>query len=196
MLKEAAYAVKSARPFDNQLLLLGVQLKPGRVQRNLCRPCEALEFSEQRPVLRLGPGLDRAFVQRLALVRDHQVEVNIDRVAKALAARARPIRIVEREQARLGFVVAAAIVFALEALGKAQALGSLAAVDIPILTAGRDFKDNLARFPIADLDRIDNAGTLGSGDDQTVDEAEYRFGEIDVQQRLRSRELEDPPVLK
>ena len=86
---------------------------------------EALEFGEQRAVFRLGPGLDRAFVQRLRLVGNHQVEIEINGVAEALAARAGAVGIVEGEQPRLGLLVAQIAVLAFKALGKAELLRRL-----------------------------------------------------------------------
>ena len=57
----------------------------------------------------------------LRLVGDHQVQIEVDGVAEALAARAGAVRVVEREQARLGLFVAKIAALALEALREAQA---------------------------------------------------------------------------
>ena len=95
ILKEATDAAESAVAIDNQLLLVGVESMPGNVQRNFGLAREALEFGEQRPVLGLSPGLDRAFIQSLAFVGDDQVEIDVDGVAESLATRAGAIRIVE-----------------------------------------------------------------------------------------------------
>src|SRR5580658_2656083 len=95
MLKESAHAAKPASPINDEPLLLGVQFIPGHVQRNFSRASEALELGEQRPILRFGPGLDRAFIQSLAFVWDDQVEIEIDRVAEALATWTGAIRIIK-----------------------------------------------------------------------------------------------------
>src|SRR5260370_385583 len=95
MLEEATHAAEIAVTIDNKLLLLGVEFIPGHVQRNPCLPREALQFGEQRPVLWLRPRLDRTFVQRLALIADDEVEIEIDGIAETLAARTGAIRIVE-----------------------------------------------------------------------------------------------------
>ena len=52
-------------------------------------------------VLRFGPRIDGALVERQTAIGDDQVQVVIDGVAEALAAAAGPERRVEREQARL-----------------------------------------------------------------------------------------------
>src|SRR5467141_593644 len=99
MLEEATDTAETAVAIgvaiDNQLLVLGVEFIPGHVQRNPRLPRETLELSEQRPILWLRPGLDRALIQGLAFVGDDEVEIEIDSVAEALAARASAIRIVE-----------------------------------------------------------------------------------------------------
>ena len=53
------------------------------------------EVVQVSAIARFGPGLDRALRDRLALVRNHQVEVHIDGVSESLASRAGAKRIVE-----------------------------------------------------------------------------------------------------
>ncbi len=53
-------------------------------------------------ILRLGPRLHGAFVERQPGVRNHQVHIVIDGVPEALAARASAHGVVETEEARLG----------------------------------------------------------------------------------------------
>ena len=60
-----------------------------------------LELRAEPLVLRLGPGIDCAFVERQAGVGNHQVHVVVDGVSEALAARACAHRIVEAEEAGL-----------------------------------------------------------------------------------------------
>ena len=76
-------------------LLLGIEFVPGHIERDSCLAGEAFEFGEQRAILRFRPGLDRAFVQSFIFVGDDEVEIEVDGVAEALAARASAIRIVE-----------------------------------------------------------------------------------------------------
>ena len=69
-------------------------------------------------MLRLGPRLDRALFKSQAGIRDYEIEIQSDRIAKALAGRACAIRIVKAEQARLGLSVNGAVIFALKSIGK------------------------------------------------------------------------------
>ncbi len=102
------------------------------VERNAARAREAFQFLPQRAVARLGPGLDHAFIDRLAAVGNHQVDVEIDGVAESLAARAGAVRIVERKQARLRLLVHQAAGLALEALVEDHALAACGAWLAPV----------------------------------------------------------------
>ena len=118
-------------------------------------PCDAREFLgvlKQDAVARLGPRLDGAVVERLAGIGDDEIEIEIDGVAEALAARAGAVGIVEGEQARLGLLVDDAVVFALEAIVEDQALGGISR------GVGHEFENGFAvPFAVADLDGIDQA---------------------------------------
>ncbi len=81
------------------------------------------ELHAEPLILRLGPGIHGAFIERQAGVRDHQIHVVIDGVAEALAARAGAHRIVEAEQARLRRHQFDAAALAGELLAEAQDLG-------------------------------------------------------------------------
>ncbi len=81
--------------FDHQLLLRRSEAPKRRIERNAIRASEFFQLGQQHAVPRLGPWLDRALVQRFALVGNHPIDVEIDRVAEALAARAGPVRIIE-----------------------------------------------------------------------------------------------------
>jgi len=82
MKEEAAHSGKSAFAFHDEFLLLGIEVNPRHVERNVGLPGEALEFGEQGPVLGLGPRLDSALVQGKSLVGDNEVEIEINGVAK------------------------------------------------------------------------------------------------------------------
>ncbi len=125
MLEEAAHSPEFAVAADDEALLLGREVLPGHIERNARRARIAPHLGGERPVLRLGPRLDGAFGQRQRLVRDDQIQVEVDGVAEALAARTGAERIVEGEQPRLGLLVADVALLALEALRKAQALWRL-----------------------------------------------------------------------
>ena len=199
MLEKTANAAETTPagliPKDNQFLLFGVEFIPGLVERYSGRAGEPLQFGEQRPVFWFGPGLDRPLVQSFAFVWNDEVEIEIDGIAKALAARTRAIRIVERKQARLGLVVAAAIVLALKTLRETQPLRSLAR-GRALCISRRGFKNNLARLPISNLNCVDDSGTLVRGNNKTIHQPENGFGKIDVKQRFGSRELENLAILK
>ena len=74
-------------------------------------------------MLRFGPRLNGTLVERLALVRHDEVEIEINGVAEALASRAGAVRIVEGKQARLRLLIHRAAAFAFEALVEHQPLG-------------------------------------------------------------------------
>src|SRR5712692_2106760 len=74
-------------------------------------------------MLWLGPWLNSAFLQTQAGIRNYQIEIESDRVAKPLAGRARPIRIIKTEKARLWLGVNSAVIFTLEPIGEFQARG-------------------------------------------------------------------------
>ena len=190
-LEEAADAGEAGVAGDDQGLHFGVEFLPGHVEWNSRLLCEAFEFGEQGAIFRFGPGFDGAFVQRFRLVGDNEVEIEIDGVAEPLTAWAGAVGIIEREQARLGFVVSTAVVFAFEALGEAKALELFIFV-----VAGSGFEDDFSCFAVADFYGVDDsrAGVGGNGD--AIDEGEYGLGEIHFQQRFRTRELEDVAVLK
>ena len=149
---------------------------------------EALQLGEQRTIFGLGPGIDGALVQGLRFVGNHQVEIEVDGVAEALAARTGAVRIVEGEQARLGLLVAQVAVLAFEALGKTQPLRRL-------VVARGGLENDFAGFAIADLDGVHDAGAGVGSNHQAVDQQEDRLAEIDVEQRLGRGEFEDLAVL-
>src|SRR5262249_38422045 len=120
MIEESADAREFAVAIDDDLLLIGIQVTPGYVEGNFRLLGVALEFREQRAVLRLGPGLNGPFVQGLRLVGNDKVEIEIDGISETLAAWACAVRIVEREKAWLRFLVAKAVALALKALGVAE----------------------------------------------------------------------------
>ncbi len=78
------------------------------------------------------PGIDCALGEAERLVGNDEVEVEVDCVAEALAARTCAEWIVEAEEARLGFCSGTMAVFALVGTGEAQSarLGSLFAQEL------------------------------------------------------------------
>src|SRR5450755_3041900 len=101
-------------------------MTPSDVGWYTLRAGELLGVLKQHAIARLGPRLDGAVVERLTGIGDHQIQIEVDRVAEALATRAGAVGIVEREQPRLGFLVDDAVVFAFEAVVEDQALRGIA----------------------------------------------------------------------
>ncbi len=87
--------------------------------RRIFRPPRGLlQFGQLRPVVRLGPRLDGALLNRLGGVGHDEVDVELDDVPEPVAGRARAERVVEGEQPRLRILVRDAAWPALEALGE------------------------------------------------------------------------------
>ena len=120
MRKESAHSQKFTLAIEHQIPVLLGEVDPCHVQRDPGCLRVSLQISEQRPVLRLGPRLDRAFGQRFQLVGNDKVEIEVDGIAESLAFRAGAVRIVEGEKPRLGLLVADIAVLALKALREAK----------------------------------------------------------------------------
>jgi hypothetical protein len=98
-----------------------------------------------------GPGGDCALVERLRLVGDDEVGVEVDGVAEALAARAGAVGIVEGEEARLGLAVGAVAGGALEGGGEAEDCGLAGP------SRGTVSELDFAGLAVAGLDGVDDA---------------------------------------
>src|SRR5580693_7155556 len=120
MSKESAHAQKLAFAVQHQIALFFFQIDPRHIQRNARRLGVAFQIRKQRTILRLRPRLNRSLSQSLQLVRNDQVEIEIDRVPKPLAPRARPIRIVEGKKPRLRLLVPQTALLALKPLREAE----------------------------------------------------------------------------
>ena len=83
--------------FENRVALRRGEIAEGNVEGNALGAREAAHFDRELAVARLGPRLDGAIGERLAFVGNHAVDIEINCVAEALAARARAVGIVERE---------------------------------------------------------------------------------------------------
>src|SRR2546426_890943 len=155
--EESLYAGEARRGIaleDHGALLRG-KLAKGSVERNSVGSRVALHLLHERPVARLGPRLDGALVERFATVRNHQVEIEINRIAEALAARAGAVRAVEREQARLRLLIDQGAILALKALVEYQALRTAA---LAAGLIGHKLEDGLAlSFAVANLNGVHQA---------------------------------------
>ena len=95
---------------------------PRHIHRHAMLLRRPLQLREVRPILGRVPRIDRALVERLRFVRNDQVEIEVDRIAESLAARAGAKRIVEREQPRLRLAINPMASLALERRREAQPL--------------------------------------------------------------------------
>ncbi len=93
----------SARPMQNDQLLIGLQLIPRRVEIEIISLTEAGEDLHiiRRWRVGFGPWSNRALLKRQPLVRDNQLRVEQLLLADPITRRAGPLRRVEREQAWL-----------------------------------------------------------------------------------------------
>ena len=187
-LEEAVHPVISGFgiAFDHHVALRGRKIAEGNIERDIVRAGKFLHLDQQRAVARLRPRLNRAFVERLAAVGNHQIDIEIDGIAEALAARAGPVGIVERKQARFGLLIHGAARLALESLVEDHAFRGSAR------RLGHKFEDRFpASFAIADLDRIDQPRAHFGTDREAVHDHVNRLREIDIEQRFRRREFMD-----
>src|SRR6185295_3077853 len=114
-IEEAGYSVESISSLDDRLLLLASQLAKRNVGGNARLLAKAKQFLLRPIVLWLHPRFDRAFGKRQLAIRDDEVDIQPNRIAKALTGRARAEGIVEAEQLWLGRGVSNRASLALEA---------------------------------------------------------------------------------
>jgi hypothetical protein len=176
--EEAAHAGPGpAVAVDDEPPLLGREVAPRHVERHADRLRHLLQIGEVRTVVRLGPRLDGALGDRLGLVGHHEIDVEFDDVAEAVAGRAGAERVVEREQARLRRLVRQGARPALEALAE----------DVPHV--GRPVVAELhgpgrpAALLIGDLDRIGEPGPLVGTRAQPIDDHRQRGAPVEIRGR-------------
>ncbi len=176
----------AAIAFDDGLELLFGEIANRQIERNAFGAGVTLQIDQILAVARLVPGIDGAFGERFAFVGDHAIDVEIDGVAEALAARAGAVGIVEREKARLGFLIDDAAGFAFEALAEGEALGGLRGG----VFAGGEFQDGFAAaFAVADFDGVHQARADRGIESQTIHDDVDGLREIQIEQRFRRREF-------
>ena len=165
------------------------KVAPGHVERHAQLRRMLLQIGEPGPALGPVPGVDRAVIEAQALVGNHQVQVEVHRVAKALAARTGAEGIVEAEQARLRLAAGAMAALALVQSGKAMARtgGGFVAREL--------FKGHLAGLAVGDLRGIYYAGAILGAHDNAVQQNKNRKRKVEVKQRLGRGELEDAASL-
>src|SRR5208337_358643 len=98
--EKAFYAVEIVFgiAFEDQTALLGGKLAPGDVCGDPAVARPFARFLHEDALTGLGPRLNRAIIERFAGIGDDEVEIEINGVAKTLAARASAIGLVEREE--------------------------------------------------------------------------------------------------
>src|ERR1035437_4799426 len=165
------------------------QVAPGHVERNVQLGGLLAQVAEPGPVLGPVPGVDGAVVEAEPLVGDHQAQVEVQRVAETLAARTSAEGIVEAEQARLGLAAGAMAALALIRSRKAvaRAGGGLVARNL--------FEDHLAGLAVGDLRGVDDAGAVVRTHDNPVQKNKRWKREVEVEERLGRRKLEDAALL-
>src|ERR1700683_4415819 len=221
--EEAMDADKRAASVEGEGLLFGRRVPAGDVDANAVLLCGAAEFGEERAVLGAIPRIDGALVERLRLVGNDEVEVEVDGVAEALATGARAVGVVKREEARLRLAVLAVTGFAFEGGGEPETFGSAVVSHISetrgdvghpaeafqnhrvlrfaqddrrvLIAAANDLVQNFAGFAVADFGGVDDAGSRIGGDRDAVHEDVNRQREVDFEQRFGRRKLVDGPVL-
>ena len=129
---------------QNEVHLIRIQFPDRGIQRDSLSPSGLLEIVEIRAISRLRPRFDGALVERETPVGNHQVQVEIDRIAESLAARTCAKRIVEREKPWLGIFIADIAGLALKRFAEAVSL------------APRNLEQDFSTvFAKTDFDRID-----------------------------------------
>ena len=121
-IKEPAHAAPVTFSIDDCALLTLGELIESHVQRKFFRFAELAQLILGPFKLWLGPRFDCPFAQGQARIRNHQIEIETNRVAESLTRRTGAERIIEAEQTRLGSRVDGAVIFAFELLGETQSL--------------------------------------------------------------------------
>ena len=111
--------------FENQAPLFSSELAPRHVRGNCAAARPFFCVLEEHAVTRFRPWFDRAVIKRLARIGNDQIQIEIDGISEALTTRTRAVRIVERKESRLGFLVESAVVLAFESLVERKTLGRI-----------------------------------------------------------------------
>src|ERR1700680_3336727 len=119
MIKKSPHPQKLSFPGQHESSVFFLQVRPRHIERNARLLGVTLQIGAQRTILRLGPRFNRAIGQGFDLVRNDEIEVEVDCVPEPLAPRTRPIRVVERKKPRLRFLIPQIANLALKPLRKA-----------------------------------------------------------------------------
>src|SRR5438132_889357 len=153
------------------------------VEPDAAGPGLLFELVQVRSIAGFCPRLDCTLTDGLALVRNHEVKVDIDRVSKPLATRAGAERVIKREKLGFRIFVTDPALLAFERFGESKLLfvGGRSVSSRPVDDFQNDFAVVLAE---THLDGIDKALPDVGSDLQTVNENVDRTLEIDVEQRF------------
>src|SRR5260370_6225704 len=156
--------------------MLGSELESRRIRRNYAQGRLFFGVVKEQAVPMFCRWFDGAVVQRFARIGNDQIQIEIDGVSKSLAAGTRAVRIVEREESRLGLLVESTVALAFESLIERKALGCIS-------RGVRDeFEDGFAlTFAVTNFDGVHKPCTRLGIDRQTIDENVDGFGEIHIQ---------------
>src|SRR5689334_8223473 len=86
---------KFSLSLGDQQPLIFLKIEPRDVERDCLSLGKSFQLGLERSIFGFSPGLDGAFSQGCPLVRDHQIEIKVDRIPESRAALARAKRIVE-----------------------------------------------------------------------------------------------------
>src|ERR1035437_5383017 len=165
------------------------QVAPGDVERHAQFGSLLAKLREPGLVLGAVPGVDGATVEGERLVGNDQVQVEVHGVAEALAAGTRAEGIVEAEQARLRLAAGAMAAFAFVGGGEAVARAR------SFLVRREFLEGDLARLAIGNLRGIDDTGAIILTHDNPVQKDKHWQSEVEIEERLGSRKLEDASLL-
>ena len=157
--------------------MFNVQIRPRQIERNARLLGITLQIGEQRTILRLRPRLNRTFGQALNLVRNDEVEIEINGIAKPLTARASSVGIIKRKKSWLRLLITQVTVLALKPLREAESATDTAVRRFCLGSIPRNLKNNFPRFAIRRLDRIHQACPRFSRHNQPVDQHKHWLGE-------------------
>ena len=154
--EETADAIElEAVALNHQALVLGRQILPRHVERDVELLRRSFHLRELRLVVRLGPWLHCPLPQGFRPIGHDQVHVELDDVAEAMARGAGAERIVEREEPGLRVFVGDAAPATLEALAEHMARHR------PRILAGNlQRKGRAAALRVGGLDRVGQTRAL------------------------------------
>ena len=171
-------------------------LPPRHIERHAQRRRLLLQLGKPASVFRPVPGIDGAVIQAQPLIRNHQIQIEIDGVPESLASRASAEGIVEAEQPRLGLAPRAMAVARTRTPRETSAVCAPRPARRLLSAPPRHLLENhFASLAISDLRRIHNTRAVFGVDNDPIHQHKHRQREINLQQRLRRGKLKDPAKL-